>query len=114
MASERSRQPMSQSGQNLKRKLGILRVRALPTSRTRGILTVGGVAYPCVLGRSGIVATRRGGGGGPPRGRLPLGAAFTRADKAPRIKCLLATRSTRLDDAWCDDPADRRYNRLIK
>jgi L,D-peptidoglycan transpeptidase YkuD (ErfK/YbiS/YcfS/YnhG family) len=97
-----------------KRKLTRLRVSARPTARTRGILVAGGVAFDCVLGRSGIVVSKREGDGGTPRGRLPLRGVFRRGDKGPRVATALPSRLTRRDDAWCDDPADRRYNRLIK
>jgi L,D-peptidoglycan transpeptidase YkuD (ErfK/YbiS/YcfS/YnhG family) len=95
-------------------KLKVLRVRPHPTNRVRGILVAGSVSYPCVVGRSGIVMAKREGDGGTPRGRLALRCLIQRPDKARRVQSLLPHRATRRDDAWCDDPADRRYNRLIR
>jgi L,D-peptidoglycan transpeptidase YkuD (ErfK/YbiS/YcfS/YnhG family) len=100
--------------QPAKRKLSIIRVRRSPTDHTRGILTAGGVAYSCVLGRNGIVAGKREGDGATPRGRLALRGVLRRADRGPRLPTLLPTRVTRRDDVWCDDAGDRRYNRLFR
>ena len=57
---------------------------------------------------------KREGDGGTPRARLPLRRVFFRADRIPRPRCLLPARAIRPDEAWCDDTADRRYNRLIR
>ena len=98
----------------MKQKLARIDVRRRPTRSTQGLLTVGGVAYPCALGRSGILVAKREGDGGTPRGKLPLRALFQRPDRGPRLPCLLPVRTIRPDLAWCDDKADRRYNRLIR
>jgi L,D-peptidoglycan transpeptidase YkuD (ErfK/YbiS/YcfS/YnhG family) len=98
---------------NRKGKLKTLRVKRRPTSAPSGILVAGGVPYPCVLGRGGIVAGKREGDGATPSGRLALRALIQRPDKGPRIPSLLPRHTTRRNDAWCDDPADRRYNRPI-
>jgi len=98
----------------MKRKIDLIRVQACPLSRSRGRLTVGGVSYPCLLGRSGIAAAKREGDGVTPRGALPLRGLFQRVDRAPRIPCALPFRAIRPEDAWCDDACDRRYNRLIR
>jgi L,D-peptidoglycan transpeptidase YkuD (ErfK/YbiS/YcfS/YnhG family) len=96
-----------------RQKLKILRVLAHPTRRSRGLILAGGVAYPCALGRSGIVVAKREGDGGTPRARLRLRPGFWRADRGRRLPTPLALRPIRRGDAWCDDAADRRYNRLI-
>lgn len=97
----------------MKRKIDLIRVQASPLSRSRGRLTVGGVSYPCVLGRSGIAVTKREGDGVTPRAVLPLRGLFQRLDRAPRIPSQLSFRAIRPEDAWCDDVCDRRYNTLI-
>ncbi|MBP0577688.1 hypothetical protein J8I29_00065 [Labrys sp. LIt4] len=98
----------------MKRKIDLIRVQASPLSRSRGRLTVGGVSYPCVLGRSGVAATKREGDGVTPRAALPLRGLFQRLDRAPRIPSQLPFRAIRPQDAWCDDVCDRRYNTLIQ
>lgn len=69
--------------------------------------------FPCALGRGGVIVAKREGDGGTPRATLPLRRLFYRADRLPRPRCALPTRMISPRDAWCDDDADRRYNRLI-
>ena len=66
------------------------------------------------LGRSGIRALKREGDGGTPLGRFPIRQVLYRPDRGlwPRTK--LPLHAIRTNDGWCDDPADRNYNRLIK
>lgn len=88
-------------------------VHSLPGRPSRGIVHVGLAAFPCALGRSGIRSHKREGDGATPRARLPLRRVFFRKDRLGRPQSLQAVRAIRPDDAWCDDAADRRYNRLI-
>lgn len=81
--------------------------------RRRGFLKAGGAVFPCALGRSGIVVDKREGDGGTPRAVLKLRRVFYRAGRLPRPLSLLPVRAIAPRDAWCDDPQDRRYNRLI-
>ncbi|CAN7672041.1 hypothetical protein LJR090_001703 [Bosea sp. LjRoot90] len=81
--------------------------------RRQGFLIAGSATFPCALGRSGIVVTKREGDGGTPRAKLPLRRVFYRADRLPRPSSLLPVRAITPRDAWCDDQNDRRYNRLI-
>jgi L,D-peptidoglycan transpeptidase YkuD (ErfK/YbiS/YcfS/YnhG family) len=81
--------------------------------RSRAVLLAGQAVIPCAIGRGGLIAAKREGDGGTPRADLPLRALLWRADRHPRPRCRLPTRAIRREDAWCDDPADRRYNRRI-
>lgn len=78
------------------------------------MLIAGHLVIPCVLGREGIVAAKREGDGGTPRGRLPLRSMLQRPGRGPKLRTALPHRFTRADDAWCDEPADPRYNRAIR
>jgi L,D-peptidoglycan transpeptidase YkuD (ErfK/YbiS/YcfS/YnhG family) len=69
---------------------------------------------PAALGRAGIRALKREGDGATPRGRFPVRQVFYRSDRGPRPRTQLPVRAIREADGWCDDPADRNYNRLIK
>jgi L,D-peptidoglycan transpeptidase YkuD (ErfK/YbiS/YcfS/YnhG family) len=89
-------------------------VHALPGRRSRGVLHVGTAAFNCALGRGGVITDKREGDGGTPRARLPMRRVFYRADRRMRPRTLLPVRAIRPKDAWCDDPRDRRYNRLIE
>lgn len=90
-----------------------IRVFARPGKRQRGRLVAGNIVLPCALGRSGPVHAKREGDGASPIGRFRLGALFYRADKGPRPRTQLPVRRIGRHDGWCDDPADRRYNRPI-
>jgi L,D-peptidoglycan transpeptidase YkuD (ErfK/YbiS/YcfS/YnhG family) len=73
-----------------------------------------GSAVPVALGRAGIKANKREGDGASPRGRFRLMRLWWRADRAPHPMTRLPAREIRPGDAWCENPADRRYNRAIK
>ena len=78
------------------------------------MLLAGHASVPVVLGRSGILANKREGDGGTPRGRFRLVRLWWRADRHPRPRTLLPVRRITPDLAWCEDPADRRYNRPFR
>jgi L,D-peptidoglycan transpeptidase YkuD (ErfK/YbiS/YcfS/YnhG family) len=91
-----------------------LRVRAAAGDRRRGWLSVGSLTLPVALGRGGIKANKREGDGATPGGRFRLRRVWWRADRSARPRTLLPIKSIKADDAWCEDPTDRRYNRLIR
>jgi L,D-peptidoglycan transpeptidase YkuD (ErfK/YbiS/YcfS/YnhG family) len=94
--------------------LKTLRVRAAAGSRVRGWLTAGPLTFPVALGRGGILANKREGDGGTPRGTYQLLRLWWRADRDPRPVTALPVRRITSEDAWCEDPADRRYNQAIR
>jgi L,D-peptidoglycan transpeptidase YkuD (ErfK/YbiS/YcfS/YnhG family) len=95
------------------RLLPTLRVFASVRDRRKGFLVAGSAVFPCALGRSGIGTLKREGDGRTPRADLPLRSVLYRADRIGRPRSLLPLRIIARRDAWCDDSADRRYNRLI-
>ena len=98
------------------RQLGLkaIHVRTAPGTRTRGWLAAGPQAFPVALGRGGILANKREGDGGTPRGVFRPLRLWWRADRAFPPRTRLPVRRIAPNDAWCEDPADRRYNRPIK
>jgi L,D-peptidoglycan transpeptidase YkuD (ErfK/YbiS/YcfS/YnhG family) len=94
--------------------LGSIRVRSRPGRRTQGWMTAGSTVVPVALGRSGIQANQREGDGATPRGRFRLVRLWWRADRSPRPRTLLPVRRIGIDDAWCEDPSDRRYNHPVR
>jgi L,D-peptidoglycan transpeptidase YkuD (ErfK/YbiS/YcfS/YnhG family) len=82
--------------------------------RSRGWLFAGGLVLPVALGRTGIRALKREGDGGTPSGRFRPVRLWWRADRAPRPRTRLPVRRIGPDDAWGEDPADRRYNRPFR
>jgi L,D-peptidoglycan transpeptidase YkuD (ErfK/YbiS/YcfS/YnhG family) len=94
--------------------LSRVRVRSAAGNRRRGWLTTGPWTVPVALGRGGILANKREGDGGTPKGIFRPRRLWWRADRHPRPKTLLPIRAIRQDDAWCENPAHRRYNQPIK
>ena len=95
------------------RVLRTLYVRSTAGIRTRGVLLAGPHAIPVALGRGGILANKREGDGGTPRGTFRLIRLWWRADRTIRPPTLLPSRRIGPSDAWCEDPVDRHYNRPI-
>ena len=93
---------------------GLIRVRARPGRPTQGWLTAGPWTLPVALGRCGIEANKFEGDGATPRGTFRLVRLWWRADCHPRPPTRLPVRRIGADDGWCEDSADRRYNRPIK
>jgi L,D-peptidoglycan transpeptidase YkuD (ErfK/YbiS/YcfS/YnhG family) len=91
----------------------IVRIRTRPGQRSRGWLCAGHFALPIALGRAGIKANKREGDGATPRGRFRLVRLWWRADRATAPRTGLPIRRISPHDAWCEDPADRRYNRPV-
>jgi L,D-peptidoglycan transpeptidase YkuD (ErfK/YbiS/YcfS/YnhG family) len=94
-----------------RRSLALIRVHTRPARPTRGILLAGPLALQVVLGRSGVRANKYEGDGATPRGRFRLVRLWWRADRHPRPRTLLPANPITPDLAWCEDTADRRYNR---
>ncbi len=91
-----------------------LAVRRKPGEPARGVLQAGPLVLPVALGRGGIKADKREGDGATPRGTFRLVRVWWRADRHPRPATLLPVRHIKPDDGWCENPADRRYNRPVR
>ena len=92
----------------------VIRVYRSPLDHRRGRLVAGALVLPCALGRSGVTRAKREGDGASPVGRFRLLQAFYRADRLSRPRTQLRLSAIRPVDGWCDDPRDRRYNRLVR
>jgi L,D-peptidoglycan transpeptidase YkuD (ErfK/YbiS/YcfS/YnhG family) len=66
------------------------------------------------LGRSGIKANKFEGDGATPRGLFHPVRLWWRADRLPRPRTFLPTRRIGPNDAWSEDPSDRRYNHAFR
>ncbi len=97
----------------VKRSRPIL-VRRAPGNRSQARVVLGHQVRHAALGRAGIRALKREGDGGTPLGRFPVRQVLYRADRGTRPRTQLPLRAIRDDDGWCDDPADRNYNRLVR
>jgi L,D-peptidoglycan transpeptidase YkuD (ErfK/YbiS/YcfS/YnhG family) len=94
--------------------LPLVRVRLRPGRRSQGVLIAGPRAVPVALGRAGIRVNKREGDGATPAGRFRPLRLWWRHDRGTRPQTLLPTRRIRPDLAWCEDSADRRYNRPFR
>jgi L,D-peptidoglycan transpeptidase YkuD (ErfK/YbiS/YcfS/YnhG family) len=94
--------------------LSAVRVRPAAGDHRRGWLTAEGWTIPVALGRGGILANKREGDGGTPRGSYYPLQVWWRADRYPRPQTFLPSRPIRPEDAWCEDPTDRHYNQPIR
>ena len=92
-----------------------VRLQTRPGRRSEGWL-IAGPRQPLrvALGRGGIKADKREGDGGTPAGRFHPVRLWWRADRLPRPRTLLPVRAIGLNDAWCEDSTDRRYNRPFR
>jgi len=89
-------------------------VRPRPGDRRRGWISAGPLRIAVALGRSGVKADKREGDGATPAGRFRPVRLWWRKDRAARPAVLLPARPIDPADGWCEDPADRRYNRPIR
>jgi len=94
--------------------ISAIRVRPAAGAPQRGWLTAEHLTIPVALGRSGIQANKREGDGATPRGSFRPRQLWWRADRHSRPQTLLPTRPIGVQDAWCEDLNDRRYNRPIR
>jgi L,D-peptidoglycan transpeptidase YkuD (ErfK/YbiS/YcfS/YnhG family) len=94
--------------------LRAIRVARRAGVRAQGWLTAGAARIPVALGRSGLRGDKREGDGATPRGRFRPLRVWWRPDRGVRPRTLLPVRRIRPGDGWCEDPADRRYNRPIR
>ncbi|WP_458758868.1 L,D-transpeptidase family protein [Afipia sp. TerB] len=96
------------------RPLSAIRIRAAAGNPRRGWLLAGHHMIPVALGRGGIIANKREGDGGTPRGVFHPRRLWWRADRFPVPRSFLPIRPITRHDAWSEDPADRHYNQPIR
>ncbi len=89
-------------------------VAPVPGKKHRGLVVAPGLTLPCALGRAGITRRKREGDGATPLGRFGMVALFFRPDRLRPPPTFLPVAQIRPDSGWCDDPADRRYNRPVR
>lgn len=81
---------------------------------TRGWASIGGLRFPCALGRAGRRAVKREGDGATPVGAYAVRRAFYRPDRLLHPATRVPIKPLRPDDGWCDAAGDRNYNRQVK
>ena len=96
------------------RPLAAIRIHTVAGNQRRGWLSAGGLVVPVALGRGGIRANKREGDGATPRGTFRPRRLWWRADRHSRPRTLLPVRAIGPEDAWCEDPQSRHYNRPLR
>jgi L,D-peptidoglycan transpeptidase YkuD (ErfK/YbiS/YcfS/YnhG family) len=89
-------------------------LRRAPSKPGEGRIALTHGVRRVALGRSGISALKREGDDSTPLGRFPIRLVLYRSDRVPRPRVPFPVRAIHDDDGWCEDPADRNYNRLVK
>jgi L,D-peptidoglycan transpeptidase YkuD (ErfK/YbiS/YcfS/YnhG family) len=82
-------------------------------SDSRGVLKLGHVYYPCLLGKNGKTCQKREGDGKSPIGKWKLELLYFRPDKMGRPRTSLNCKPMKPFDGWCDAPNHERYNRHV-
>jgi L,D-peptidoglycan transpeptidase YkuD (ErfK/YbiS/YcfS/YnhG family) len=96
------------------RPLAVIHVRGLSAAAQDAQLIAGNLRIRCKLGRAGRRAMKREGDGATPTGIWPMRRILARRDSWGWSRTGLPFRFAAPDDGWCDDPADRNYNRPVK
>ncbi len=97
-----------------RRTCRIIAVRPRPGDPARGIMRFGPLVVRCALGRSGVSAFKREGDGATPLASMRLRGVYVRARGNASSRSMLPLAKIRADDGWCDEPADRNYNRPVR
>ncbi len=79
-----------------------------------GFLRMGDRLWRCCHGRGGLRRHKEEGDGASPVGLLPLRRVLFRADRGAAPETAVPLEPIGRQDGWCDDPADRRYNRAVR
>ncbi len=75
---------------------------------------MGAMTFACSIGRAGISYRKSEGDWTTPAGRWPLRYVMYRPDRVVRPRTALPARPIYPRSGWCDDPASRWYNRLVR
>ena len=95
--------------------LSLLHVAAASRSAYAGLASAaGGGTIRVALGRAGIQASSAKATAARRLEAFRPIRLWWRADRLPRPRTLLPVRRIGPDDAWCEDPSDRRYNRPFR
>ncbi|WP_290541930.1 L,D-transpeptidase family protein [Aestuariivirga sp.] len=98
----------------MKRTVQTIRVLTRNATVATGLLKVGGMTFPCSIGRSGKRFLKREGDGASPRGGWQVRRLFYRADRGLPPRTGLKAQAMRDFDGWCETVGDRNYNRLVR
>ena len=94
---------------------GVTTALLIRTGQSTGLLRFGGHDLRCVIGAAGVRRFKQEGDGATPSGLFALRRVLYRADRLSPPACgVLPREPIAPDDGWCDDPADRDYNKAVR
>lgn len=97
----------------VRRQFDRILVSRAPGGPPRAVVRSRIPAVRAAIGRAGIARIKREGDGRTPAGRFHPVAVLYRADRVARPRTPLPVTVIRPHAGWCDDPADRQYNRAV-
>jgi L,D-peptidoglycan transpeptidase YkuD (ErfK/YbiS/YcfS/YnhG family) len=80
---------------------------------SRGVLKLGQVSFPCLLGKMGQTNRKREGDGKSPIGKWKLEQLYYRPDTMARPRTAISCRPMEPRDGWCDAVGHGSYNRYV-
>ena len=88
--------------------------------KTGYLLDIGRTQFPCLIGKSGLVAAgkKKEGDGATPKGCWPVRCLYYRPDRIARYqlpaRLPLSMRALNPQDGWCDDAGKGLYNYPVR
>jgi len=70
--------------------------------------------FKCCIGKNGIKKDKIEGDKYTPKGKFKIGLLYYRADKVPKPITKLRTKKIKKNMGWCNDPANKSYNKEIR
>jgi L,D-peptidoglycan transpeptidase YkuD (ErfK/YbiS/YcfS/YnhG family) len=77
-------------------------------------LSINHYKVKCAVGKRGIGIKRREGDLITPKGKYKIKCIYYRKDRVTNFKSKLPKFPILKDMGWCDDPASKKYNKLVK
>ena len=68
----------------------------------------------CSIGKNGLTSNKKEGDFKTPKGKFGFEFLLFRKDRIKKINCKLKKVVIKKNMGWCDDPASKKYNKLIK
>jgi L,D-peptidoglycan transpeptidase YkuD (ErfK/YbiS/YcfS/YnhG family) len=79
-----------------------------------GVMRTPAGSIACAIGRAGMTRDKVEGDGATPVGSWLMRRLLLRPGRWPGLRTALPTAEIGVDDGWCDDPLDRRYNMPVR
>ena len=81
--------------------------------KTKNILIIDNFVLKCCVGKKGFNLNKIEGDNSTPKGTFYLKKLYYRKDRVGIPKCNLPKKIITRNTAWCDDPANKKYNEEI-